>query len=90
MTEIDARRSPIIEHEEDDGEEPEEDQQLLERKDSVLSAPAGVGQVTKRAQSSARTHDLIPYIGVSQAKICKSPPNYLASPNCHNRVYICR
>lgn len=66
MTEMGGSRSPAIEVEEcDDGEEPEEDQQLLERKDSVLSAPAGVGRVTKRTQSSARTHDLIPYTGVS-------------------------
>ncbi|KAI6190790.1 hypothetical protein M3Y97_00156900 [Aphelenchoides bicaudatus] len=63
MPEIHISRSSNEHDENEDLEDPEEDQQLLERKDSVLSAPAGVGRSTRRTPSSTRTHDLIPYTG---------------------------
>lgn len=43
-----------------DEEEPDEDQQLLERNNSIVSAP---DLTTKLSPHS--THDLIPYTGVS-------------------------
>lgn len=61
MVELADDKSLLLRMDDEDDAEAQEDQQLLERKDSVLSAPARIEKDGR--DSTRRTHDLIPYTG---------------------------